>query len=221
MMKMKKYMILLFSVVIIGTLFTARTAKASTFLTLGSYGSEVKTVQTELSYLGYNVGPADGVFGYMTRSGVIAFQSRHGLVADGIVGLKTQQSLTYVYQRKVRTNGILSTAKGLIGVPYVWGGTTPSGFDCSGYTGYVFAKNGITLPRNSGDQYRTGTPVAYSSLIPGDLVFFSLNGSGTVSHVGIYIGGGEFINATTGKGVTISSFTSYWTNAYVGARRVY
>lgn len=218
---MKRNMILLISVVIIGTLFTARTAKASTFLTLGSYGSEVRTVQTELNALGYNVGTVDGIFGQKTRSGVITFQGAHNLSADGVVGPQTQQALTYTYQRKIRTAGIISTSKSLIGVPYVWGGTTPSGFDCSGFTGYVFAKNGITLPRNSADQYSKGTAVSFSSLIPGDLVFFSFNSSHTVSHVGIYIGNKQFINATTNNGVAISSFTSYWINAYVGARRVY
>lgn len=218
---MKRNIILLISVVIIGTLFTAKVASAATYLSVGSYGSEVRTVQTELKTLGYSVGTVDGIFGQLTRSAVIAFQANHGLSADGIAGPVTSRALSNVYKRKLTTNGIIATSESLIGVPYAWGGTTPSGFDCSGFTGYVFSKQGITLPRSSGDQYKTGTPISYSSLIPGDLVFFSFSSSREVSHVGIYIGNGRFINATTTKGVAISSFTSYWLNAYVGARRVY
>lgn len=218
---MKRNMILLISIIIIGTLFTAKTANAVTYLKVGSYGTEVRTLQTKLQTLGYTVGAVDGVFGERTRYAVVSFQSSHDLAADGIAGPMTIQAIDRDLQRLWTTNGIISTGKSLIGIPYVWGGTTPSGFDCSGYTKYVFGKNGITLPRNSRDQYNMGRSVAYSSLRPGDLVFFSLSNNGQVSHVGIYIGGGQFINATTSKGVTISSFSSYWMNAYVGARRVY
>lgn len=218
---MKKNTLLLISIIIIGTLFTARAADAATVLGVGSTGSEVRTVQTELKTLGYSVGTVDGIFGQATRSAVISFQSNHGLTADGLVGPATSQALQYSVQRQNRTYGILATAKSLIGVPYLWGGTTPVGFDCSGFTGYVYARHGITLPRSSSAQYSIGTPVAYSSLRPGDLVFFSLDGSGRVTHVGIYIGGGQFTSATSGKGVATYSFISYWKNAYVGAKRVY
>jgi peptidoglycan hydrolase-like protein with peptidoglycan-binding domain len=220
-MRMKKRIMFMVSIVIIGTFFMAPKAQASTVLQVGSQGYEVRVLQENLITLGYNVGAVDGVFGWMTRSQVIAFQRNHGLQADGIVGPMTTQAINWSLERQRTTNGILATSKSLIGVPYLWGGTTTSGFDCSGYTKYVFGKNGITLPRLSRDQYNMGRPVAFGSLRPGDLVFFSLNNNGQVSHVGIYIGGGQFINATTSKGVTISSFTSYWTNIYVGARRVY
>jgi peptidoglycan DL-endopeptidase CwlO len=221
MMKMKKSTMLLISIVIIGTLVTAPVASASTVLKVGSYGSEVSTLQTKLKTLGYSVGTIDGIFGGMTKFAVTAFQRNSGLQVDGIVGPMTWQALDRAVARQRITSGILATSKSLMGVPYVWGGTTPSGFDCSGYTKYVFAKNGITLPRISSDQYKVGRYVAFASLKPGDLVFFSLNNNGQVSHVGIYIGNGQFINATTSKGVTISSFTSYWKNIYVGAKRVY
>lgn len=218
---MRKSIMFSISIVIISTFLMTTAANASTLLRVGSQGSEVKTVQTQLNTLGYDAGNADGIFGWRTRSAVVSFQTDHGLQADGIVGPATAGALDWSVKRYYTTAGIISTAKSLIGVPYVWGGTSPTGFDCSGFTKYVFARQGITLPRMSRDQYNTGTSVSYNSLKPGDLVFFSLSNNGQVTHVGIYIGNGQFINATTSKGVTISSFTSYWTNIYVGARRVY
>ena len=115
---------------------------------------------------------------------------------------------------------IIATAKQYIGVPYVWGGSTPSGFDCSGFVQYVFARHGITLPRTSRDQYSVGTWVSKSNLQPGDLVFYNTSGSG-VSHLGIYIGNGQFIHASSSKGVMISEMSnSYWSARYYGARRI-
>lgn len=119
-----------------------------------------------------------------------------------------------------KASAIISTAKQYIGVKYVWGGTTPSGFDCSGYTQYVFAQQGISLPRVSRDQYAQGTAVSYENLKAGDLVFFSLDGDKVIDHVGIFIGNGQFINASSSKGVTIYSMGSYWKSHYIGAKRV-
>lgn len=108
----------------------------------------------------------------------------------------------------------------LIGVKYKYSGTTTDGFDCSGFTQYVFRKLGIELNRSSKDQAIQGKKVAKDDLRPGDLVFFNTNGKG-ISHVGIYVGDGKFAHASTSKGVRISALTEkYYVNKYVTARRV-
>jgi len=119
-----------------------------------------------------------------------------------------------------KAGAIIATAKQYIGVNYVFGGTTPSGFDCSGFTQYVFAKNGMHLPRVSRDQYQLGTSVSFNNLQAGDLVFFSFAKNGIVDHEGIYVGNGQFINASSSKGVTIYELGTYWKSVYVGARHV-
>lgn len=114
---------------------------------------------------------------------------------------------------------IVAEAKKYIGVPYLWGGNTPGGFDCSGYVKYVFDQFGITLSRTVATQWKEGTSVSKSSLKLGDLVFFKIGSK--VSHVGIYVGNNKFIHASTSKGVVISNMdSSYWSSYYYGARRV-
>jgi len=110
--------------------------------------------------------------------------------------------------------GVVGIAMQYLGTPYVWAGSSPGGFDCSGLVAYVYAQVGVSLPHNAAAQYGYGTPVAYSDLQPGDLVFFS-----GLGHVGIYIGGGQFIHAPhTGDVVKISSLSEH--GGYVGARRL-
>ena len=135
-------------------------------------------------------------------------------------GQSTGQPVSPAALNGVSAEAIIATAKQYIGVPYVWGGSTPSGFDCSGYIQYVFGKHGISLPRTSAQQYTVGTWVSKSDLRPGDLVFYNTSGSG-VSHLGIYIGNGQFIHASTSRGVMISEMSnSYWSARYYGARRI-
>ena len=112
---------------------------------------------------------------------------------------------------------VVSIAMSYIGVPYVWGGASPGGFDCSGLVMYAFAQIGVSLPHSSYAMFNYGTPVSYSDLQPGDLVFFD-----SLGHVGLYIGGGAFVDAPyTGAYVRIDSMTSGWALAnFSGARRI-
>ncbi len=116
---------------------------------------------------------------------------------------------------------IVATAKQYIGIPYVWGGTSPSGFDCSGLVYYVFKQHGIALNRTAATQYQHGSYVTKNQLQIGDLVFFQNTYKAGISHVGIYVGNGQFIHASSSKGVTVSYLSnSYWASHYYGARRV-
>jgi hypothetical protein len=114
---------------------------------------------------------------------------------------------------------IIATAKGYLGVPYVWGGTSAEGFDCSGLVQTVFAENGVQLPRGAGDQYRQGKNVAVGALRPGDLIFFHTYTKGP-SHVGIWLGDGKFLHAESSpRGVTITPLAElYWHERVLGGR---
>ena len=112
--------------------------------------------------------------------------------------------------------GVVGIAMHYLGVPYVWGGSSPRGFDCSGLVSYVFGQIGVSLPHSSYAQFGMGTSISISDLQPGDLVFFT-----GASHVGIYIGGGQFIHAPhTGDVVKISSLSGYYSSNFAGGRRI-
>ncbi len=113
---------------------------------------------------------------------------------------------------------LTSSALRFLGVPYVFGGTSTSGFDCSGFVQHVFAMLGVGLPRTADAQYDVGRP-AVGGPRPGDLVFFDTYGG--VSHVGIYLGKGQFVHASSSHGVMVSHLSdSYWAARYVGAKRL-
>ncbi|HEY8910885.1 MAG TPA: NlpC/P60 family protein [Desulfosporosinus sp.] len=223
-MKNKLILVLLLIIFSLSLSTPAQASLGNVLLKVGSTGPDVVELQTKLNYVGFNVGKVDGIFGITTKQGVLTFQQAHCLVGDGIVGSMTVKSLNETYLVKLRQkklDSVIVTAKQYLGVKYQWGGSTPqTGFDCSGYVSYVFAQNGIVFPRISRDQYTVGTNVAFEDLQPGDLVFFSFIGDGIVSHVGIYLGDGQFINASSSKGVTVYVMGSYWKSVYVGARRV-
>jgi len=113
--------------------------------------------------------------------------------------------------------GVVGVAMSQLGTAYVWAGSSPGGFDCSGLVMWAYAQVGVSLPHSSYGQYGYGVPVSRDQLQPGDLVFFD-----GLGHVGIYIGGGQFVHAPhTGDVVKISSLSEGWyTSTYVGARRI-
>jgi cell wall-associated NlpC family hydrolase len=116
---------------------------------------------------------------------------------------------------------IAGTALGLRGSPYRNGGSDPSGFDCSGFVRYVFAQHGIGLGRTVGEQFHEGAEVK-AGVEAGDLIFFATSNSGAVSHVGMAIGGDEFVHAPSSRGeVRVERLTApYWASRYIGARRI-
>jgi cell wall-associated NlpC family hydrolase len=118
-------------------------------------------------------------------------------------------------------SAIAQLAVSFVGTPYRTGGATPAGFDCSGLVEYVFARNGVTMPRTVAEQYRVGRSVRRGDLEAGDLVFFHTVSRGA-SHVGISLGGDDFVHAPSGSGeVRIEHLSArYWDSRYVGARRI-
>ena len=116
---------------------------------------------------------------------------------------------------------VVGTALSLRGVPYRNGGSDPGGFDCSGFTQYVYSRYGVGLPREVRDQFRVGKAVRPHDVAPGDLLFFATVASGP-THVAIAIGGDEFVHAPSSRGVVRVErlSTRYWSSRYLGARRV-
>lgn len=118
---------------------------------------------------------------------------------------------------------VIEKAAQYLGTPYLYGGSSPAGFDCSGFSQYIFSQFQISLNRTAASQYSNGYWVSKAELIPGDLVFFDCSGGAGISHVGIYSGDGNFIHSSSPRsgGVIYSSLnTGYYANTYVGARRV-
>lgn len=199
---------------------------------MGDTGPAVEQIQSGLKDAGYFGGRIDGNFSIMTRQAVISFQKAAGLKADGVVEGKTYRALTgKTIPAKSATiaqpgtdknsNKILNTALSYRGVKYRFGGASPSGFDCSGFVMYVFDKHGVKLPRTADKQYEVGKPIkGKNDLKPGDLVFFETYEKGA-SHVGIYQGNGQFVHASSSRGVTVSGLSeSYYAKRYLGARRI-
>lgn len=185
----------------------------------------LKVAQQKLQVLGFSDERPSGRMTEATSTALKSFQKQHKLKADGELNDATYQKLTWEAFtkegiRKVQGKEIVSRAAKYKGVPYVFGGTTTKGFDCSGYVQYVFKDCKAKLPRLADEQALQGIFVTQKQLRPGDLVFFTTYAPGA-SHVGIYAGDGQFWSASSSKGVILSSLKEeYWKQRYFGARRV-
>ena len=178
----------------------------------------------------FRTGPSltDAVTRYLYRGDRVQVLAKEGdwykVLLDGKTG--------YVYSTYVSldadkpeaseaVSSILDLAREQLGISYVYGGASPAtGFDCSGLVYYCFTKNGYSMNRTASGQYRQGTDVAKEDLQPGDLVFFASTGGWYIGHVGIYLGDGEFIHASSGgRRIMINKLSeTYWTKYYYGAR---
>ncbi len=153
----------------------------------------------------------------------VIFNGYTGYVRSDLLAL-TEAPLSNSSGGSVSSIGsqMVDYAYNYLGVSYVWGGTSPSGFDCSGFTQYVCKAFGYSLNRTAAQQLNNGSSVSMSELQPGDLVFFArtYNSSAAATHVGIYVGNNQFIHAASG-GVKVTSLSdSYYASRYVGARRI-
>ena len=192
---------------------------------VGDKGWKIKQAQQYLQKLGFEPGETDGRFTKDTRKAIRKFQKKYNLKETGNLDNATYEELKWQAEAKeyggnVASTKILKTAAQYKGVPYVFGGTTPRGFDCSGYVQFVFAKHGIRLTRTADTQAKEGKFVSKKNLKPGDLVFFTTYEPGA-SHVGIYAGNQKFWNATSSRGIMLSDLNdSYWGPRYYTGRRI-
>lgn len=168
------------------------------------------------------------VLGYYSQGTQMTVTGKTGnwycVVYKGLTGYVSADYMR-ISSSDAQTSQIVATAKEYLGTKYVWGGNTPSGFDCSGFMCYVFKQYGYSLSRVAADMYKNnGTYVEKSQLKAGDLIFFSNSSNSTsISHVGMYIGDGMFIHCASGRGcVVITAFegSEYYQSHYVGAKRI-
>lgn len=182
-------------------------------------------VETQSVTKTYTVQPGDTLFKIASNYNMTVTQlkSSNSLSSDTIyVGQVLQIPSVEIKspptQTSLNADTLIAEAKKYMGVPYVWGGSTPSGFDCSGFLNYVFNQVGVSIPRTVSTIWDAGTSV--SSPQKGDIVFFTTYAPGP-SHAGIYIGNNQFIHAGSSTGVTISDLNNtYWKPRYLGAKHL-
>ena len=195
-----------------GSTLNVRSGPATTYDKVASLsdGAVVTIVGIDSGW--YKVTTSGGTTGYVSSDYMVTCKDSAGSRGDG-----TAVAASSSLGQQVADYGLQ-----FLGTPYVYGGNGPSCFDCSGFTSYVYRHFGYTLNRTASGQLSNGVSVSKSELQPGDLVFFKDGGSKPVSHVGIYIGGGQFIHASTSTyEVRINDLTSgYYNNVYVYARRI-
>ena len=201
---------------------------SSTIVTTVALNTEVQVYSEENGWSRVKVNNVEGYISTSLLSNSKQETSRSQSTSRRTSSTKTttnttsQKSATETTNVPASGNGssIVATAKQYLGYKYVYGGSSPStGFDCSGFTSYVFKQHGISLNRTAAGQYSNGVAVSRANLQPGDLVMFGKSG---INHVAIYIGGGQIIHASTpSTGVRIDSLsTGYYNNNYAGARRI-
>ena len=189
----------------------------------GDRGEVVLEVQKQLTALGFKIDNMDGTFDSQMENAIKSYQYENKLPMTGEINQEMYRKLmNKEMPDRFAGSGNISLIRRIIGmamtlqgVPYVFGGTSPGGFDCSGFVQYVFRQAGLNLPRMADEQYYAVNKVRVPR--EGDLVFFETYTSG-VSHVGVYIGDDKFVHASSSRGVTVSSLKEdYWSARYVGA----
>lgn len=225
--------------------FLSGTAFAAPVLKKGAEGPDVRALQQSLGALGYEV-EINGVFGNATYRAVLAFQRDAKLKVSGTVDGPTWRALkkraklkkpsgaaeplapaapkapeSAPFLPRAKAEAVIRTARKYMGTRYQFGGTTPKGFDCSGFLQYVFKENGYSIARTADLQYKLGKAVKKrAELVPGDLVFFSTYEKGA-SHCGIYLGKNQFIHVSSSKGVRVDSLDdAYWKPRWYGGKHI-
>ena len=198
-----------------GSTLNVRSGPGTTYskVTTLSDGAVVSIVGIDNGW--YKIKTSSGATGYVSSEYMVTCKDSSGSRGDGTTAVAVASNSSMGQQ-------IVDYAKQFLGVPYVYGGNGPSSFDCSGFTSYIYRHFGYTLNRTASTQLSNGVAVSKSELQPGDLVFFRYNTSYPASHVGIYIGNGQFIHASTNKyQVQIDQLlTGHYANVYIAGRRI-
>lgn len=210
----------------------------------GTNNADIEALQRALYYLGFYDDKFDGIFGPITETALLTAQRAYNLKETPAVSFELVDSIKQEIETKseetptidqqilseqeetveMNTDNsqiehVIQAAKEQTGVRYQWGGTSPDGFDCSGFIQYAFQQHGISIPRTVSEIWNQTTHIDQPSI--GDLVFFETYKKGP-SHIGIYLGNDQFIHAGESSGVTTSTLSQdYWQTRYLGSRRVY